>query len=80
MHALVAVEVVDGEHQLVEDAAGELLGDAALGVQQLEGVLGLEVLGDHVVVGAVLEHLVHLHDVRVVLLQPTSTICRRISN
>ena len=67
VHALVAVRVVYCQDQLVEDIEGELLGQGAVGVEEFEGVLGLEVLGDHVVVGAVLEHLVHLDDVGVVL-------------
>lgn len=78
MHALVAMQIIDCEYQLVKDVAGQLLGNATVGVQQFECVFGLEVLGDHVVVAAVFEHLVHLHDVRVVLHQPNTTSCRRI--
>lgn len=67
MHETIAVEVVYCKHCLVEKAEGQVLGDHLPPLEEFQRIPPLQVLGDDVVVGAVVEHLEHFDDIGVVL-------------
>lgn len=80
VHEAVAVQVVDSQGHLVKNIEGQVLGHHLPSLQQVQSVLSIEILGHNVVVVAIVEHLEHFNDVRVVLSRDRGTICLRISN
>ncbi len=78
MHEFIEVNVVDCEYELIENIESEFLGDDFVLLEEVEGVLALEVLSDDIIVGVVLEHFVHFNDIGMVLGKNELTICCKI--
>lgn len=72
------MNVVYCEYKLIKDVESKFLRDDFMFLQELKGVLSLQVLSDDIIMGVVLEHFVHFNDIWMVLGKIQLTICLRI--